>query len=137
VCFQCLTIAGSALLTVGVEHGFGRHVWDLRTHDTVSTVILYDYLTQTFGIAGGTLGRISFIVFLIDLLGTRRLHRVILWILVGLQVVTNLMLIIILFIQCPGHASAIWTQNGVDKCWDVRIQAYYGYYQGCKCFLSP
>ncbi|CAG8887019.1 unnamed protein product [Penicillium egyptiacum] len=124
----CLTIIGSALITVCVKHGFGRHVWDLDSK-TVPKVIMFDYLTQTFGVSGGTLGRISFILFVIELLGTRRSHRVILWIIVGLQILTNATLIIILFVQCPGHGSAIWTQQG-DKCWDVRIQAYYGYYQG-------
>ncbi|CAG7940026.1 unnamed protein product [Penicillium nalgiovense] len=126
----CLTIIGSALLTVCVKHGFGRHVWDLDSKTVVPKVIMLDYLTQTFGIAGGTLGRISFILFVIELLGTRRSHRVILWIIIGLQILTNVILIIILFVQCPGHGSAIWTQHGDDKCWDVRIQAYYGYYQG-------
>lgn len=121
---------------MGIKYGFGRHVWDLNTTTAVPKVIMYDYLTQTFGIAGGTLGRISFIVFVIQLLGTRRSHRVILWVIVGLQIVTNVMLIIILFVQCPGHGSAIWTQNGKDKCWDYRVQAYYGYYQGCTSFHS-
>ncbi|KAJ5950913.1 uncharacterized protein N7479_009326 [Penicillium vulpinum] len=127
---RCLTIVGSALITVGTKYGFCRHVWDLDTKKVVPKVIMFDYLTQTFGIAGGTLGRISFIIFIIGLLGTRKSHRVILWIIVGLQIVTNLILIIILFVQCPGHASAIWAQNGEHKCWDVRVQAYYGYYQG-------
>lgn len=121
---------------MGIKYGFGRHVWDLDTTTVVPKVIMFDYLTQTFGIAGGTLGRISFIVFIIGLLGTRRSHRVILWIIVGLQILTNSILIIILFVQCPGHASAIWNQNGKDICWDVRIQAYYGYYQGCMSFHS-
>ncbi|KAJ5393247.1 uncharacterized protein N7487_010888 [Penicillium crustosum] len=125
----CLTIVGSALITVGVKYGFGRHVWDLDTDTVVPKVIMFDYLTQTFGIAGGTFGRISFIVFVIELLGTRRSHRVILWIILVLQILTNVLLIIILFVQCPGHGSAIWTKDG-GKCWDVRVQAYYGYYQG-------
>lgn len=93
---------------------------------------MYDYLAQTFGIIGGTLGRIAFIVFIVALLGTRRLYRAILWTLAGIQLVTNLVLVIILFVQCPGHASAIWAPSGEDNCWDVRVQAYYGYYQGCK-----
>jgi hypothetical protein len=97
---------------------------------------MYDYLAQTFGIAGGTLGRIAFIVFVVGLLGTRKLYRVILWILVALQVSTNVTLIVILFVQCPGHGSAIWAPSGKDNCWDVRIQAYYGYYQGCKSTKS-
>ncbi|KAG0155249.1 dihydroxyacetone kinase [Penicillium digitatum] len=124
-----LTLVGSALITVCVQYGFGRHVWDLNTTTVVPKVIMFDYLTQTFGIAGGTMGRISFILFISGLLGTRRSHRVILWVIVLLQILTNVMLIIILFVQCPGHASAIWTKDG-GKCWDVHIQAYYGYYQG-------
>lgn len=118
-----------------VHYGFGQHVWDLDTTKVVPKVIMFDYLTQTFGIAGGTLGRISFIFFVIELLGTRRSHRVILWVILGLQILTNVMLIVILFVQCPGHGSAIWTKDG-GKCWDVRIQAYYGYYQGCTSFHS-
>ncbi|KAJ5516867.1 hypothetical protein N7527_008427 [Penicillium freii] len=122
----CLSIVGSALITVGIKYGFGRHVGDLDTTTVVPTVIMFDYLTQTFGIASGTLGRISFVVFVIGLLGAKRSHRVILWIIVGLQILTNSILIIILFVQCPGHSSATWNQNGKDKCRDVRIQAFYG-----------
>ncbi|OQD89751.1 hypothetical protein PENANT_c002G07823 [Penicillium antarcticum] len=114
---------------MGIQWGFGRHVWNINPNDT-ATVIMYDYLAQTFGIAGGTLGRIAFTVFIVGLLGTKKTYRVILWVLVGLQIVTNVMFIIILFAQCPGHASAIWSQDGNGKCWDVRVQAYYGYYQG-------
>ncbi|CAI7627295.1 unnamed protein product [Penicillium discolor] len=125
----CLTIVGSALITVCVKYGFGRHVWDLDAETAVPKVIMFDYLTQTFGISGGTFGRISFIVFVIELLGTRRSHRVILWIILILQILTNVLLIIILFVQCPGHGSAIWTKDR-GKCWDFRVQAYYGYYQG-------
>lgn len=121
-------MVGSSFITVGIQHGFGQHVWDIKPQ--VPKVIMYDYLAQTFGIAGGTLGRIAFIVFVVRLLGTRRLYRVILWMLVGLQLVTNFVLIVILFVQCPGHASAIWAPSGKDNCWDVRVQAYYGYYQG-------
>ncbi|CAG7918817.1 unnamed protein product [Penicillium olsonii] len=121
-------VVGSGLVTVGVKCGFGQHVWDIQPQ--VPSVIMYDYLAQAFGIVGGTLGRIAFIVFIVGLLGTRRLYRVILWGLVGLQLVTNLVLIVILSVQCPGHASAIWAPSGKNNCWDVRVQAYYGYYQG-------
>ncbi|CAG8057346.1 unnamed protein product [Penicillium salamii] len=121
-------IVGSSLITFGIKSGFGQHVWEIQ-HE-IPTVIMYDYLAQTFGIIGGTLGRIAFIVFIAGLLGTRRLYRAVLWTLAGMQLVTNLVLVIILFVQCPGHASAIWAPSGEDNCWDVRVQAYYGYYQG-------
>lgn len=132
---QLVSIAGSAMVTLAVEHGFGRHVWDINER-MVPKVIMYDYVAQSVGLSGGTIGRIAFIVFVIGLLGIMRSHRIILWVLVCLQVIVNMMFIVIIFLQCPGHASAIWQHPGQAKCWDPHVQAYYGYFQGCKDILS-
>lgn len=35
-----------------------------------------------------------------------------------------------MFLQCPGQGSAIWDQTGKQQCWDIRVQAYYAYFQG-------
>ncbi|OKL57742.1 hypothetical protein UA08_06926 [Talaromyces atroroseus] len=125
----CSALVGSAILTVGIKCGYGRQVWDIDT-DNVSTVIMYDYLSQTFGTAGGAIGRIAFIVFVISLLGARKAHRIILWILVGAQIFVNALFILIIFLQCPGHASAIWNETGSGKCWSLNVQTYYGYFEG-------
>lgn len=130
-----VSIAGSAMVTLAVEHGFGRHVWDINER-MVPKVIMYDYVAQSVGLSGGTIGRIAFIVFIIGLLGIMRSHRIILWVLVCLQVIVNMMFILIIFLQCPGHASAIWQHPGQARCWDLHVQAYYGYFQGCKDILS-
>lgn len=119
------------MITRATQLGLGREVSSIDP-TTVPKVILHDYLAQTFGLAGGALGRISFIVFIIGLLVQRLSQRVILWILVGLQVVVNTLFIIILFVQCPDHQSAIWDHSGKTKCWNVHVQAYYGYFQGGK-----
>ncbi|KAJ5288038.1 hypothetical protein N7478_003724 [Penicillium angulare] len=124
----CLATVGSVMMTIGVKFGFGQRVDELSTNN-VSKVILFDYLTQTFGLAGGALGRSSFIVFIIGLLVSRKWHSVVFWVLVGLQLIVNSMFIIILFVQCPGHASAIWDSDKA-KCWNTHVQAYYGYFQG-------
>ena len=131
VSHQCSATAGSIMVTVGVHYGFGQKVGDLNA-TIVPKVIMFDYLIQTFGLAGGALGRVSFIVFIIGLLGAKMWHRIILWVLVGMQVVINSLFIIILFVQCPGHASAIWEHADKAKCWNTRVQAYYGYFQGCE-----
>jgi hypothetical protein len=125
------------MATVAVHHGFGRPVGVLEPSD-ISKVIEYDYFTQSFGIAGGTLGRVAFILYIIGLLGVTTSHRVILWALVVLQPIVNLVFILIIFLQCPGHASGIWAHSGKVKCWSPRVQAYYGYFLGCKkaLFLS-
>lgn len=119
------------MITRATQLGFGREVSSIDSQN-VANVILHDYLAQTFGLAGGALGRISFIVFIIGLLVQRLSQRVILWVLVGLQVLINSLFIIILFIQCPDHESAIWSHSGKAKCWNVHVQAYYGYFQGGK-----
>lgn len=122
---------GSTILTVAIQLGLGQEVSDIATAN-VPRVIIHDYLAQTFGIAGGTLGRVSFIVFIIGLLVQQTSHRIVLWVCVGLQLVVNSMLIVIIFVQCPGHQSAIWRHSDKAKCWDLHVQAYYGYFQGGK-----
>jgi hypothetical protein len=117
------------MITLAIQLGFGQKVSAL-SDAAVSEVIMHDYLTQTFGLAGGAIGRVSFIVFIIGLLVQRSSQRIALWTLVGAQVVVNSLFIIIIFVQCPGHASAIWRHADKAKCWDLRVQAYYGYFQG-------
>lgn len=123
------------MITLAVKLGFGQELSSIDAPN-VPKIIMHDYLAQTFGLAGGAMGRISFIVFVVGLLVQKRSHRIILWILVGLQLVVNCVFIIILFVQCPGHASAIWDHSGRAKCWDPRVQAYYSYFQGCKLSFS-
>lgn len=118
------------MLTIGIKRGFGRNEDDLDSN-SISKVVIFDYLTQTFGLAGGALGRVSFIVFIVKLLASRKWHRVVFWVFIGLQVVVNSMFIVILFVQCPGHGSAIWDHDK-PKCWNTLVQAYYGYFQGGK-----
>ncbi|OOQ84359.1 hypothetical protein PEBR_30614 [Penicillium brasilianum] len=125
----CLAVIGSIMITLAIKLGFSQELSSVNTLN-VSKIIMYDYLAQTFGLAGGALGRISFIIFIIGLLVQKRSQRIILWILVALQVIVNSIFIIILFVQCPGHASAIWDHSGKVKCWDLHVQAYYGYFQG-------
>jgi hypothetical protein len=119
------------MITLAIQLGFGQKVSAL-SDAAVPKVIMHDYLTQTFGLAGGAIGRVSFIVFIIGLLAQRSSQRIALWILAGLQVVVNSLFIVIIFVQCPGHGSAIWDHSGKKKCWDLRVQAYYGYFQGGK-----
>ncbi|KAJ5729206.1 uncharacterized protein N7483_003714, partial [Penicillium malachiteum] len=126
---QLSTTVGSAMITIGIHYGFGQNM-DNLSDASVSKVIMFDYLTQTFGLAGGALGRVSFIVFIIGLLVSRQWHRLVFWTLIGLQLIVNSMFIIILFVQCQGHASAIWEHSDKAKCWSTLVQAYYGYFQG-------
>ncbi|KAJ6145399.1 hypothetical protein N7470_009294 [Penicillium chermesinum] len=104
--------------------------WAILSEEAASKVIMFDYLAQTFGLAAGAFGRISFIVFILGLLTSRLWQQVVLWILVALQITVNAVFIVILFVQCPGHQSAIWQHSDKEKCWSTHVQADYGYVQG-------
>lgn len=119
------------MITLAIRLGFGQKMSTLDPAN-VSKVIMHDYLTQTFGLAGGATGRVSFIVFIIGLLAQKSSQKIALSALVGLQVVVNALFIIIIFVQCPDHESAIWDHSGKKKCWSLHVQAYYGYFQGGK-----
>ncbi|CEN61302.1 hypothetical protein ASPCAL07958 [Aspergillus calidoustus] len=123
-----LALVGSAILTIAVRKGYGSPIDQVSKP---STVILYDYIGQTFGIAGGVAGRVAFVIFILGILGVDKRDRVTLWAFVGGQVVINPLFILIVFLQCPGHASAILSHSDdAEKCWDLRVQTYYGYFQG-------
>ena len=125
------SIVGSCMITVGIQNGYGQHVWDLDS-SKAARVIKYDYLAQTFGIAGGTVGRLAFICFIQGVLAIMIPQKIILWVFAGFQVVVNAMFILIIYLQCPGHTSGIWEHSGKAKCWSLHVQAYYGYFQGGK-----
>ncbi|EEA29092.1 conserved hypothetical protein [Talaromyces marneffei ATCC 18224] len=110
----CTSLTGSTILTIGIENGYGQQVWNINTED-VPKVIMYDYLSQTFCSAGGVIGRTAFTMFIISILGTRKPHRIMLWALIGAQIIINTLFILIIFLQCPGHASAINNKTGEGK----------------------
>lgn len=119
------------MITAGVKYGLGRHTSDISKSDA-STVIEYDYLAQTFGIAASCTGRLAFAIYIVGILGVQGIHRIVLWALMSAQLATNIMSILIMFLQCPGHGSAIWNWPQGGGCWNPRVQAYYGYFSGCK-----
>lgn len=129
-------MAGSIVLTIGVNHGLGQHVWDL-VETKVPKVIMFDYITQALGLSASCLGRVAFTIYVLHLLGSEKSQKIILRALVAAQLVTNVVSILIMFLQCPSHGSAIWNRPGKAKCWDVRVQAYYGYFQGCMYGHQP
>lgn len=92
---------------------------------------MYDYIGQAFGNAASCLGRVAFIIYVVNLLRLGRKQKMIFWGLALLQLASNIVAILIMFLQCPGHGSNIWDRPGKSKCWGVEVQAYYGYFQGC------
>ncbi|KAN0085117.1 hypothetical protein V8E54_001584 [Elaphomyces granulatus] len=126
---QLSTVVGSAMVTTSVHYGFGRSVTSINPKD-LPLAVKFDYFSHGFGLAGCLLSRIAFILYLITLLGTKKIHRTILWSLLIFQLITNSLCILFIYIQCPGNPSAIWDQSIKAYCWSPVVQADYGYFIG-------
>ena len=124
------------MVTTSVHYGFGRSVTTINPKDLPSA-LKYDYFSYGFGLASCLLSRIAFILYLIDLLGAKKIHRTILWTLLVLQLVINFFTILFIYIQCPGHPSAIWDQSIKAYCWSPVFQSDYGYFASCRCSSVP
>ena len=120
------------MVTTSVHYGFGRSVTTINPKDLPSA-IKYDYLSHGFGLAGSLLARIAFTLYLINLLGATKIHRTILWTLLVIQLVINFITILFIYIQCPGHPSAIWDKSIKAYCWSPVIQSDLGYFTSCRC----
>lgn len=119
------------MVTTAVHYGLGRSIETLP-QESVPKAVMYDYLAQAFGLGGSCFSRIAFILYLINLLGTRKAHRVVLWVLLWLQLVTHFVTILLIFIQCPGNTAAVFDHTINANCWSPVVQVDNGFFQGCK-----
>jgi hypothetical protein len=123
------------MVTTSVHYGFGRSVTTINPKDLPSA-LKYDYLSHGFGFAGSLLARIAFTLYLINLLGAAKIHRTILWTLLVIQLVINFITILFIYIQCPGHPSAMWDPSIKAYCWSPVVQLDIGYFSSCRCPLK-
>lgn len=122
-----LIMTGSALVTVGIHDGFGRDLDTLPTHRWPALVMYYS-LSTAFCIAGVSLARCAFILFLIPPLSLRRLYTVTFWAMLGLEIVMNAMNIVFIFLRCPKKGANYWLVEA--DCWSVLVQEKYSYFTG-------
>ena len=93
-----------------------------------------------YSFAGGFLspmaGRISFCLFLLSIVWNNpRIPRWPIYVFMVLQVVFNVVSVILIYAQCGTHLSAIWTFDLITlahKCWNFKVQSYWGYVSGCE-----
>ena len=120
------------MVTTSVHYGFGRSVTAIN-REALPSAMMYDYLSHGFGLASSLLARIAFTLYLINLLGAKKIHRTILWTLLVIQLFINFITILFIYIQCPGHPSAIWDPSIKAYCWSPVVQSDLGYFTCCRC----
>jgi hypothetical protein len=124
------------MLTVACRLGYGPPFATLDQARKVE-VLHWSMGGQGFAIFAPTWGRTSFCISLLRITGlTDRYKRTLLYFVIISQWMVNTAAVIVVYAQCGRHMEALWDQSlifsGQVKCWDLSIQSYVGYFQGCK-----
>jgi len=121
-------IVNTSFVNISVNWGLGRHFVLLDTEQQTEAV-KWDYLAQPTAIMGPAVGRISFALLLLSVIGNRKERR---WFLYGImitQFVINSLTFIFILVQCK-PIQALWDHSIKGDCWDLRVQEYFGFFQG-------
>ncbi|KAK6839025.1 hypothetical protein RU639_000830 [Aspergillus parasiticus] len=127
-----LALVASTLFSIAVlVYGFGDGL-DTHNHSDQVNALKYYVILQVFGIASSCMGRVAFIFYLLPILSTTKISKIILRGLLALQVV-NFVSIVLLLSQCR-DIRGIWDPLFEERteCMDVSVEIYYGYFQ-CSC----
>ncbi|KAH8657677.1 hypothetical protein BX600DRAFT_438868 [Xylariales sp. PMI_506] len=120
-----IVIIFASLISAMYHHGWGRHQVFIDD-DTLQHFLRYLWAAQPFGIMGSTFGRLSFIILMLRLFGTQAKMRILLWTFFGLQLVTNLGTVVMLYAQCK-DPRALYDFSVPSQCLPAYVQTYLGY----------
>lgn len=126
-----LGVACNALFTVSAHFGMGRHVYYVSGEQLLQ-ILKFETLAQPFGMLSPMLARISFAIYLLQLVGPWRLQRSILYLVVILEILVNVTSVILFLAQCGSHITAIWDRLSpeVRYCLPAGIGVNFDYFQG-------
>ncbi|KAK2603347.1 hypothetical protein N8I77_009811 [Diaporthe amygdali] len=99
-------IINTALNTVSVSYGIGRHVYYLSDDDIVDT-LYYESILRPIGIAAIFLPKLAVVILIIRLMGTAKRGVWCLYSVIGILFITFALAIILFFAQCS-PADHLW-----------------------------
>ncbi|KAI9044502.1 uncharacterized protein KD926_000413 [Aspergillus affinis] len=103
-----LLIIAAAISNVAVDFGYGLAIGS-QGHDHEAKALKYSAIRQAIVVLAATAGRIDFILYLIELLAARALHRILLWLLIPFQIVISAVSVFLLFFQCSIHLGELFS----------------------------
>jgi rhodopsin domain-containing protein len=107
--------ATGALVTRSCYWGLGRHIYHLSQEQIMNT-FKYIVLATAPAVLAVALGRASFCLFLISVIGVDENVRVILWITLVFQALVSATEIILQYSSCGPHIAALWNPMIHVKC---------------------
>ena len=124
-----------ALISIAVSWGFGRHLTSLNPTRSIQA-LKYESIQQPFHVMSSCFGRISFALFLVEIIQNFITRRRFLYLLMALQFAVNGITAIIIMVQCR-PIQKLWNHKVEGDCWNPRVQEYYSFFQGCKSKYRP
>ena len=124
-----------ALISIAVSWGFGRHLETLEPTRSIQA-LKYDYVQQPFHVMSSAFGRISFALFLVDIIQKFTARKRLLYSLMALQFAINGSTAILIMVQCR-PVQALWNRTIENTCLSPRVQEYYSFFQGCRSRYDP
>ncbi|KAJ2990353.1 hypothetical protein NUW58_g2995 [Xylaria curta] len=123
-------LACSALVTVAVSHGLGRHQGEIKDPDDLSEAIKYTILAPNLSIVSSTCGKISVLIFLVRLVGlsAKRWHLYFLWGLCAILIAFNIVAIVFIIRFCDPPQKQ-WQPWLPGTCLNPEIQRNVGFVQ--------
>ena len=122
-------LIAAAISNVAVDFGYGLAAGSQGPNHE-SNSLKYSAISQAIVVLAATAGRIGFILYLIELLAARTLHRMVLWLLIPFQILVNVFSVFLLFFQCSVHVGELFHPGQQSHCESLDIQIKYGYFQG-------
>ncbi|TVY88724.1 hypothetical protein LAWI1_G005141 [Lachnellula willkommii] len=130
-----LGIANFSLDTAAVQYGLGRHFFYLTPFERVHSM-KYEFLGQPVGILSPMFGRLSFMIYLLNIIVTSKPKKWFIYSLAAQHIIINVVTIILILAQCP-HFATLWDPIGTPgRCWNPSVQADFGYFQGATNTLT-
>lgn len=122
LCSIAVLIGFASLISVQYQFGWGQHQSCIASLDELETQIKFNVAGQSFGIMGSTFGRLSFIVFMIALFGSKKRVWWGLWVMFALQVITNVGTVVTIYAQCKDPRALYTFTMPQDLCWPSFVQ---------------
>lgn len=122
LCSIAVITGFASLISVQYQYGWGRHQSCITSLQELETQIKYNVAGQSFGIMGSTFGRLSFIVFMLALFGSKKWVWWSLWAMFLAQIVTNVGTVIVIYAQCKDPRALYTFTLPQDLCWPSYVQ---------------
>ncbi|KAL5042067.1 hypothetical protein BDW71DRAFT_200862 [Aspergillus fruticulosus] len=124
-----LSIVSTAVLTISIRHGFGDSALTFLPLPDVRVVLKCIAIQWPLLTMSTTIARCSFICYLLAILGSNKVHQILLWASLLLQLAANIVSAVLPLSICR-NAEILWDPHIVTSCGDTTAVIKFSYFTG-------